>query len=131
MKKKQPKRVWVYKPEAPKFTVYEKTKKLEQVKALITELPKLSEKVSRVEMRANRIYLNELVKQFKSEGAIYLKPLIEDKYLEFPYARITLNDVRGDDCSADWQRHNDQWITLYNGTLAECLNYIENDGAWF
>jgi hypothetical protein len=82
-------------------------------------------------MRANRIYLYELVEQFKIEGAIYIKPLIEDKYMEFPYARITLNDAHGSNCSADWQRHNDQWMTLHTGTVAECLDHIENDSTWF
>jgi hypothetical protein len=131
MKKKQPQKMWVYKLEAPKFTANEKTKKLEQTKTILKELPKLSEKVSRVDMRANRIYLYELVEQFKTEGAVYIKPLIDDKYLEFPYARITLNDAKGDNCTADWQRHNEQWMTLHTGSLVECLISIDKDDTWF
>ena len=82
-------------------------------------------------MRANRIYLYELVEQFQPEGARFIKPLIDGKYCEFPYARLTLNDLNGESCTADWQRHNDQWMTLHAGTLAECLHAIENDDAWF
>ena len=76
-------------------------------------------------MRGYRIYLYELVEQTISEGAVLIKPLIDDKYLEFPYARLTLRNVKGTVCSADWQRHNDQWITLHEGTLEECLHYVE------
>jgi hypothetical protein len=84
-----------------------------------------------VEIRGNRIYLHELVEQFKPEGAVYTKPLIDDKYLEFPYARITMQDAQGNNCTVDYQRHNNQWMTLYVGTLTECLNNIENDEWWF
>jgi len=121
----------VYQPQSPKFTANEKTKILAKVNELVRQLPKISQKVSRVEMRANRIYLYELVKQFKSEGVIFTKPLIEDKYLEYPYARITLQDTQGNNCTVDWQRHNNQWITLYSGTLPECIRNIEDDKCWF
>ena len=131
MKKKLPSKVWAYKPQAPKFTSTEKAKILSKIKAAIAEFPKLSQKVSRLNMRSNRIYLYELVEQFKPEGLIYIKPLIEDKYLELPYARITLNDVQGNNCTVDWQRHNNQWMTLHTGTLSECICAIENDDAWF
>jgi hypothetical protein len=98
---------------------------------LIQQQPKVSQKVSRLEMRANRIYLYELVEQRKSEGAVFIKPLIDGKYLEYPYARITLQDNQGNNCSVDWQRHNNQWITLYSGTLPECIKNIEDDECWF
>jgi hypothetical protein len=129
--KKQPKRMWVYKPQAPKFTASEKAKMLEKVKGEIKHLPKLSQKVSRVDMRSNRVYLYEMVEQFVPEGAMIIKPLIDDKYAEFPYARITLNDAEGNDCTVDWQRHNNQWMTLHTGAMKECLNSIENDNEWF
>jgi hypothetical protein len=94
-------------------------------------MPKLSQKVSRVDMRGNRIYLYELVEQFRPEGSEFIKPLINGKYLEFPYARITLNDKFGDNSTADWQRHNNQWVTLFTGTYAECITGIEEDNNWF
>ena len=82
-------------------------------------------------MRANHIYLYELVEQFKTEGVIYTKPLIDDKYLEFPYARITLLDNKGEKCTADFQRHNEQWMSMYNDTLEGCIKHIEDDDSRF
>jgi len=131
MKKEQRQKAWVNKPQAPKFTSTEKTSLLETIKEATAKLPKISEKVSRIEMRSNRIYMYELVEQFKPEGAVYIKPLIDGKYVEFPYARITLHDNRGDVCTADFQRHTGQWMTLYTGTMAECIDDIENDDTWF
>ena len=131
MGRKKPHYVWVYQPEAPKFTANEKAGMLAKVKALILQQPKASQKVSRLEMRANRIYLYELVEQHNTEGAIFIKPLIDGKYLEYPYARIILQDDQGNNCSVDWQRHNNQWITLYSGTLPECIKNIEDDECWF
>jgi hypothetical protein len=131
MNKKKPQTVWTYKPQAPKFTANDKARILAKVKKVIQQLPKVSKKLSRLEIRGNRVYLHELVEQFKPEGAIFTKPLIDDKYLEYPYARITMQDDQGNNCTVDWQRHNNQWMTLHAGTLTECLNNIENDGCWF
>ena len=131
MGKNKTRYVWVHQPQPPKFTASEKTKILTIVKELIQQLQKVSQKVSRLEMRANRVYFYELVEQSILEGAVFIKPLIDGKYLEFPYARITLQDVQGNICAADWQRHNNQWITLYSGSLTECINEIENDDCWF
>jgi hypothetical protein len=108
MGRKKSQYIWVYQPQSPKFTVNEKTRMLTKVNELIRRMPKVSQKVSRVEIRANRIYLYELAEQFKPEGAIFTKPLIKGKYLEYPYARITLQDIQGNNCTADWQRHNNQ-----------------------
>ena len=92
MGRKKPQYVWVYQPEAPKFKANEKAGMLAKAKALIRQQPKVSQKVSRLEMRANRIYLYQLVEQRNAEGAIFIKPLIDGKYLEYPYARITSQD---------------------------------------
>ena len=125
--------IWVHRPQPPKFTAGEKARVLEEVKKIIQHLPKVLQKVSRVEMRGNRIYLYELVEQIKSEGVLFTKQLTDGKYLEYPYARITLQDAQGDNCTVDWQRHNSQWMTLpqYSGTLPECIKNIENDACWF
>ena len=131
MSKKQKQQMWIYKPSPPKFSTSEKEKILAKAKEIITMQPKVSQKVTRIDMRANRIYLYELVEQFKPEGAIYIKPLINDKYLECPCARITLLDINGEKCTTDFQRHNNQWMTLYSGTLVECITNIENDDGWF
>jgi len=87
--------------------------------------------VSRFDVRANRLYLYQLEEPFIPEGAVYLGKLIDGKYAEFIYSRITLNDSQCHDCTVDWRRHNNQWITLHSGTLTECLNYIEDDNGWF
>ena len=131
MSKKQSQKMWVYKASPPKFTAEAKEKILTKIKEIIAEHPKLSSKVSKIEMRANRIYLYELIEQFEQEGAVYIKPLIDGKYLEYPYARLTLLDTQDKKCTADFQRHNNQWMTLYTGTLSECISSIEDDDAWF
>jgi hypothetical protein len=133
MRSKKSQYIWVYQPQSPKLTVNEKARMLAKVKELIQQQPKVSQKVSRVEIRANRIYLYGLAEQFRPEGAVFTKPLIDGKYLEYPYARITLLDNQGNNCTVDWQRHNNQWITLpqYTGTLMECIKGIENDECWF
>ena len=129
--KKKSQYIWAYQPQAPKFTANEKAIMVEKVEGLIQKLKKVSQKVSKLEMRGNRIYLYELVEQINPEGAIFTKPLIDGKFLEYPYARLTLQDSEGNNCTVDWQRHNNQWMTLYAGTLPECLKNIENDTAWF
>ena len=129
--KKHPQRAYAYKPQAPKFTARDKEQLISKVSALVGAMPKMSQKVSRVGMRGNRIYLYELVEQFRSEYGDYIKPLIDGKYLEFPYARITLHDKSGNDSTADWQWHNNQWVTLFTGTYTECINNIEGDSNWF
>lgn len=131
MSKKGTHQKWLAQPQAQRPKVNNKEEILGITKEEISHLPKMLQKVSRVEMRANRIYLYELIEQFKPEGAVFMKPLIDDKYLEFPYARITMLDSKGDVCTADWQRHNNQWISLFEGTLKECLESIENDNNWF
>jgi len=124
-------RAWEKDPQKVKFDTREKEKIRKQVQDSINTSHKLQKKVSRVEIRGNRVYLYELVEQINPEGAIYLKPLIEDKYLEFPYARITIDNTAATSCSTDWQRHNNQWMSLHRGTLQECLDYIKNDECWF
>ena len=129
MEGKKRKNVRLYQPKVPQFTATEKDGMLEKVKTLIQQLPKVSSSVSRMAMRANRIYLYKLVEQ---RMLTYItEPLIDGKYLEFPYARLTLNDTQGKNCTVDWQRHNEQWILVYTGTLSECLIYIEKDEVWF
>ena len=123
--------VWVKAPEKVKLDAKAKERILEQVKKAVDCSDKLRKRVSRVAMRGNRVYLYHLVEQFISEGVVLLKPLIDGKYLEYPYARITVKNSDATICALDWQRHNDQWMTLFEGTLQECFASIENDGWWF
>lgn len=131
MGKRKSQRVWVRVPPKIKFDSNGKAKILRQVQEIIRISDKLQQKVTRVDMRGNRVYLYELVEQFICEDAILIKPLIDDKYLEYPYARITINNDAATSCTVDWQRHNNQWMPLYSGALQECLSYIENDDGWF
>ena len=123
--------IWVKKPVNPTFDSTAKAKIMKQVQAFVSDTEKMRRVVSRMDMRGNRIYLYHLVEPFNPEGSVWIKPLIDDKYLEFPYARLTLMNTEATSCTADWQRHNDQWISLYQGTLDEVLRLIEDDNAWF
>ena len=96
----------------------------------LNEMPGVKNEISRLELKAGRIYLYHLVEIFKFEGAVYIKPLIDDKYVEYPYARITVYDVYAKDCTLDWQRHNEQWISVFEGNLEECIRNIDSL-PWF
>jgi len=123
---------WVYSPKPAKLTKYEKEDIRKKVIQFVENSTKLKEKVSRIEVKAGRIYLYKLVEQILplSKGVILIKPLIEDKYAEFILGRITLYDSKGEKCTADWQRYNDQWLTYHKGNLNSCLAFIETEG-WF
>ena len=123
--------VWVQKPIKPVFDASSKEKLLQKTQQFVNNMEKLRQKVSRISMRGNRIYLYQLVEQCNPKGAVFIKPLIDDKYIEYPYARITLLNVEATKCTADWQRHNDQWMSIYQGTFDECLSEIEGDNMWF
>ena len=121
----------VQKPVRPKFDDIAKRGFLRQTQKKIDSSKKLKQKVSRIAMKGNRVYLYQLVEQFQPEGKVYLTPLIDGKYLEFPFARITINDARAEYCTADWQRHNERWISLFEGTFQVCLKEIDDDKTWF
>ncbi|PIV59462.1 MAG: hypothetical protein COS14_05865, partial [Bacteroidetes bacterium CG02_land_8_20_14_3_00_31_25] len=81
---------------------------------------------------AGRIYLHQLVEQFgwNDPDAKWLKPLIDRKYLELPYARITV--LINKKFSVDWQRHTGQWVQLAEeDSLIEALKFIDNESAYF
>jgi hypothetical protein len=114
---------WVYSPKPAKLTKEEKERIKNRVAEFVDSSKKLKEKVSRIEVKAGRVYLYKVVEQYFKEGDDLIKPLIDGKYLEFPLGRITLYDSKGEKSTADWQRHNDQWMTLYEGNLVECLKF--------
>jgi hypothetical protein len=127
------KRTWVYSPKPAQLERFTKDILKDKVQRFIDSSERLSNKVNRIEVRAGRIYLYYLVEPFvlKGEKVRWIKPLIEGKYLEFPLARITLFDKKGDRCTADWQRHTGQWISFHRGSLNECLKFIQDDKVWF
>lgn len=123
--------VWDFAPQVAKLGKKEKEEIINRVNKHMENLSKLKEKVSRIEVKAGRIYFYELVEQFIPEGCIMLKPLIEGKYLEMPCGRVTLYDSNGDKCTADWQRHNNQWISMHEGNLEDCIIHMNQEGSWF
>jgi len=127
------KKTWVYSPIPAQLDQFSKDMLKEKVQRFIDSSERLSNKVNRIEVRAGRIYLYYLVEQFipKRVKVRFIKPLIDGKYVEFPLARITLFDKRGIICTADWQRHTGQWISLHRGSLNECLKFIQDDRVWF
>jgi len=66
-----------------------------------------------------------IYEQSITEGTTFTVPLIEGKFLEFPYARITMYNPAYQNCTLDWQRHNNQWITIDKGSLEECIQKAE------
>lgn len=123
--------VWAQQPKTPKMNSEQKKEMLGKIKIIIEKLPKLSKKVSRIDIKGNRIYFYGLMNQEGREGAHFIKELIDGKYVEFMYGRITLKDEEGQKCSLDCQRYNDQWMTLYEGELTKCITVMENDEGWF
>lgn len=125
---------WVYSPQPAKLTEIDKARLLKQVDTFIAASEKLAKTVHRTTIRGGRIYLYNLYEPWIPEegSGVYLtKPLIDGKYFEDTYARITVYDKKGEQCTVDWQRHNNQWITLHEGSLEMCLRAIENDNDWF
>ncbi|MHA1492233.1 MAG: hypothetical protein ACTSRI_21600 [Promethearchaeota archaeon] len=128
------KKVWVKLPPKPvKLEAGDKKIFLEEVRNFISKSQKLAERINRITIKAGRIYLYFLYKpmRWNDPEAIFIKPLIDGKYNESIFARITLHDKEGKNCTTDWQRHNEKWITLKTGTLKECLEYIETDNGFF
>ena len=130
VKKSKPKRVWMRVPSKPKFDSMAKSGILAQIHNIVDCTEKLKHKLHRIDMRGNKIYLYELFEPFFFEGGEFIKPLIDGKYCEDVYARISVFDAKLTECTADWQRHTGQWISLYEGTLQECLMRIE-ENDWF
>ena len=122
--------VWVKVRKPIKISQLEKNFLKKKIEAEIAKTIKVRQAVSRIEIRAGRVYLYKLYEQIRLEGVIYTIPLIDGKYIEFPYARITIYNSAYRDCSLDWLRHNDQWMTLDEGSLEECIQKIEQND-WF
>ncbi|MEN8905568.1 MAG: hypothetical protein ABF289_06370 [Clostridiales bacterium] len=124
--------MWVYNPKPAKLKQHEKAKLLEFVSEFVKNSTKLSGVISRFDIKAGRLYLYHLVEKYGWDDpkVQFTIELIDGKYQEFYLARIMIIDVKGEKCRLDWQRHNGQWMDLKEGTLEECLKFIEND-EWF
>ena len=123
------KMVWVKgNPKPVKLSEYDKEKLKTRIKVEVEKYPDLQNRISRMEIKAGRIYLYELheVKPLLPQ-AQYTLPLIDGKYFEFIIARIT---VCISSCSLDFQCDNNRWMTVDRGTLEECIEKITSSG-WF
>ena len=123
--------VWVKGPPKPiKLDVRKKVSISNEVHSFVENSAKLSKSVNRFEVRAGRVYFYQLVEQFgwNNPESKFIVPLIDGKYVEFKYARITIYPL---ECTLDWQRSNDQWMSLFTGTMKECLQFMEDGGEWF
>jgi hypothetical protein len=117
-------------PKPQKLDNPKKMKLIKEVESFIAYSQKLSKSISRFELRAGRVYFYQLVEQFgwDDPNARFIAPLIDGRYAEFKYARIT---IYPNECSLDWQRFNDQWMTVFSGTFTECLQHMDDRNEWF
>ena len=115
--------VWVQMPEKVSFTSEEKSKLLKLLEEFIASSATLKEKVQSYAIRSNRLYLYEHL--------LPHHPEFEGEYIRWNYARITFKDKSGENCTADWQRANEQWIEFHKGTFVECLRYIDGGNGFF
>jgi hypothetical protein len=122
--------VWVKVRKPVTLTQSEKEPLIKRLKAEIEKTTKVREAVSRIEIRAGRVYLYRLFEPSQTEGAFFTVPLIDGKYIEIPYMRITLFNKVYSDCSLDWQRSDDRWMTIEEGALEECIQNAEHSD-WF
>ena len=122
--------VWMYSKKPIKFQMLEREKLLAIMEEEISKTNKIKKMASRVDVRAGRVYIYEQYEPPQIEGVVYTKPLLEGKYLEAPYLRITIYNHDYSDCALDYQRYNDQWMTLFSGTLSECVKEAE-ESEWF
>ena len=125
------KNVWIKgNPKPQKLDNSKKMAMIKEVKSFIENSQKLSKSINRYELKAGRVYFFQLVEQFgwDDPSARFIMPLIDGRYAEFKYARITIYPK---ECTLDWQRPNDQWVTIFSGTFAECLQYMDERDEWF
>lgn len=124
---------WLSSPKAVKLDVSDKERIHSVISRSISVPSRLSQIVSRIEIKGGRIYLFRLHEQFgwDKPDVQFIKPLIEGRYAEFLLARITLFDKHGEKCEAGWQRHTGQWINLFKGDMIGCLVFIEENEQWF
>ena len=115
--------VWVRVPKKVTFTPQEKSKLLKQLEEFIETSNKLKDKVSSWRIHGSHLYLYEHMETNEPE--------YEGEYFKLNYARITFTDKSGENCTADWQRHNEQWIEFHRGSFIECLKFIDDGGGFF
>ncbi|MDR1059921.1 MAG: hypothetical protein LBL83_01625 [Clostridiales bacterium] len=122
--------VWAYSKRPISIQKSSRAKIEQRVMAAVEKTVKIKGMMSRMAIRRGRVYLYRLHELPQIEGIEYTVPLIDGKYLEIPLLRITIFDRTSTDCSLDFQRHNDQWMAIDEGTLEECIEKAEVS-EWF
>jgi len=115
----------------PKFTPQQKVDLQAKIQQFIDNSTKLKERINRMTIKSNWIHFYYLFEPVRIPGISFTEPLIDGKFFEAVYARITITDQECKHCSLDWQRHNDQWMSLFKGSLEKCLEHFEANNEWF
>jgi hypothetical protein len=122
--------VWTGKRTPAKLGERDKNELKKKVEAEIEKSEAIKKVVSKIVIKAGRVYLYELYEPTQVEGVQFTVPLIDGKYIEMILARITVYDKQFTTCTLDYQRYNNEWMIIDEGTLEECINKIET-GGWF
>jgi len=118
------KRILVKAKKKPiKLTEKEKEDLMNTLKLEIEKTSKLKKDISRIHIRAGRIYFYS-ERELKGDGP-YINGLKKGDFVEDMYGRITLFEKDYSNCTLDWQRHNDQWIVISKGKLENCIKEAE------
>lgn len=121
-------RIWTLSNKPIQFSDALKEEFSKRVNELLKQTKKLARVSSRIHIHGGRIYFYYLSEAHLPENGIYVgKKLIDGKYQEWVFARITIYDRNGDHCTADWQNSSLRWHVVHEGSLENCLQFIETD----
>jgi hypothetical protein len=121
-------RIWTLSNTPIKFTEPLKEELSKRINELVKKTQKLARVSSRIHLQGGRIYFYYLSEVHLPENGHYMgKPLIDGKYQEWIFARITVYDKNADHCTADWQNSSLRWYVLHEGSLENCIQYIETN----
>jgi hypothetical protein len=122
--------VWVKVKKVIKIHPNDKREILRIVTDALEHSPNAKKNLSRIVIRAGRVYVYKLYEPFQTEGTVFTEPLIDGKYFEYPWLRISIYDRTFRDCTLDWQRDNGEWMTIDQGTLEDCIVKADTS-EWF
>lgn len=136
-KKKSTQKMWVYSPNAPSPPKASDTFKAEALRK-VQELIDTKLKALHIQLPPENPQFNHKVDVFClwNRNCIYVKakyacphPTAIAPFFDSNIARLKY--LGGDQFDMDYQRHNDQWMTIHHSlTLAQCLVALIED-PWF
>jgi hypothetical protein len=121
---------WAYKKQLLKLTPRLTEGIQARLASALEKAAQIKEQVSGIKMRGVRVYLYRLYEPYHDEHSVFTKELIDGKYFEEIFLRLSIYDEKLTDCTLDWQRHTGQWMTIDKGTLEECIAKA-NASEWF